>query len=82
MFTLLTSLNLKSMSQDEIRAERQKGGREEGREEWWLYLEAVFKLLADKVEDDGIYAGVDGGQVDTQVVQHQQETESQIGPRL
>lgn len=63
------------MSQDEIRAERQKGGG-------WLYLEAVFKLLADKVEDDGIYAGVDGGQVDAQVVQHQQETESQIGDRL
>lgn len=75
MFTLLTRLNLKSMSQDEIRAERQKGGG-------WLYLEAVFKLLADKVEDDGIYAGVDGGQVDAQVVQHQQETESQIGDRL
>lgn len=75
MLTLLTRLNLKSMSQDEIRAERQKGGG-------WLYLEAVFKLLADKVEDDGIYAGVDGGQVDAQVVQHQQETESQIGDRL
>lgn len=67
MFTLLTRLNLRSMSQDEIRT--QAG---------WLYLETVFKLLADKVEDDGIYAGVDGGKVDAQEVQHQQETESQL----
>lgn len=80
MFTFRTRLNLKSMSQDEIRVKRQK--EEGGRKGGWLYLEAVFKLLADKVEDDGIYAGVDGGQVDAQVVQHQQETESQIGDGL
>jgi hypothetical protein len=24
-----------------------------------LYLEAVLELLADEVEDDGVYAGVD-----------------------
>lgn len=70
------------MSQDEIRAER--GGGEGGA--WWgregvgvTYLEAVLKLLADKVEDDGVYAGVDGGHVDAQIVQHQQETGSQRG---
>lgn len=28
------------------------------------YLEAVFKLLADKVEDDGVDAGVDCCEVD------------------
>lgn len=40
-----------------------------------MYLEAVLKLFADKVEDDGVYAGVDCYKVDTQVIQDQQETE-------
>lgn len=39
------------------------------------YLEAVFKLLADKVEDNGVYAGVDCCKVDTKIIQDQQETE-------
>lgn len=39
-----------------------------------LYLEAVFKLLGDKVEDYGIDAGVDGCHVVAKVVEHQQET--------
>lgn len=39
------------------------------------YLEAVFELLADKVEDDGVDAGVDCCEVDAQIIQHQQETE-------
>lgn len=38
-----------------------------------LYLEAVFELLGDEVEDDGIDAGVDGRHVDAEVVEHQQE---------
>lgn len=38
-------------------------------------LEAVFKLLADKVEDNGVYAGVDCYKVDTKVIQDQQELE-------
>lgn len=38
------------------------------------YLEAVFKLLADKVEDDWVYAGVDGREVDAKIIQDQQET--------
>lgn len=38
-------------------------------------LEAVFKLLADKVEDNGVYAGVDCYKVDTEVIQDQQEIE-------
>lgn len=41
-----------------------------------LYLEAVFKLLADEVEDNGVYAGVDGCKVDAEVIQDQQETEN------
>lgn len=41
-----------------------------------LYLEAIFELLADKVEDNGIYAGVDCCKVDAKVVQDQQETEN------
>lgn len=41
-----------------------------------LYLEAVFKLLADKVEDYGVYAGVDCCHVDTKKIQDQQETEN------
>lgn len=39
-----------------------------------FYLEAVFELLGDKVEDYGIDAGVDGCHVDAEVVEHQQET--------
>ncbi len=39
-----------------------------------FYLEAVFELLGDKVEDYGIDAGVDGSHVDAEVVEHQQET--------
>lgn len=39
-----------------------------------LYLEAVFELLGDEVEDYGIDAGVDGRHVDAEVVEHQQET--------
>lgn len=46
------------------------------------YLEAVFKLLADKVEDDGVDAGVDGREVDAQIIQHQQETERRGTDRL
>lgn len=42
-----------------------------------LYPEAVLELLADEVEDYGIDAGVDGGQIYTQVIKHQQETETQ-----
>lgn len=41
-----------------------------------LYLEAVFKLLADEVEDDGVYAGVDCCEVYTEMIQDQQETEN------
>lgn len=41
-----------------------------------LYLEAIFELLTDKVEDNGIYAGVDCCKVDAKVVQDQQETEN------
>lgn len=41
-----------------------------------VYLEAVFKLLADKEEDNGVDAGVDCYQVDTEVIQDQQETEN------
>lgn len=36
-----------------------------------LYLEAVFELLADKEEDDGVYAGIDGSKVDTKIIQDQ-----------
>lgn len=39
-----------------------------------LYLKAVFELLADKVEYNGVYAGVDCCKVDTKVVQDQKET--------
>lgn len=42
-----------------------------------LYPEAALELLADEVEDYGIDAGVDGGQIYTQVIKHQQETETQ-----
>lgn len=42
-----------------------------------LYLEAVFEPFADKIEDDGVYAGVDWSKVDTQVIQDQQETRRQ-----
>lgn len=38
------------------------------------YLEAVFELLADKVEDDWVYAGVDRREVDAKIIQDQQET--------
>lgn len=34
------------------------------------YPEAVLELLADEVEDYGIDAGVDGGQIYTQVIKH------------
>lgn len=34
------------------------------------YLEAVFKLLADKVQGDGINARVKGGHVDADVIHH------------
>ena len=40
-----------------------------------MYLEAVLELFADKVEDDGVYTGVDRGKVDAEVIQDQQETE-------
>lgn len=40
-----------------------------------LYLEAVFELLTDEVEDDGVYAGVDCCKVHTKMIQDQQETE-------
>lgn len=40
------------------------------------YLEAVFKLLADKVKDNGVYAGVDCCKVDAEVIHDQQETEN------
>lgn len=36
-------------------------------------LEAVFELLGDKEEDDGVDAGVDGRHIDAEVVKHQQE---------
>lgn len=42
-----------------------------------LYLEAVFKLLADEVEDNGVYARVDCCKVDAEIIQDQQETENQ-----
>lgn len=38
------------------------------------YLKAVFKLLADKVEDDWVYAGVDRCEVHAKIIQDQQET--------
>lgn len=38
--------------------------------DWLVYLEALFELLGDEVEDDGIDTGVDGGQVVAEVVQH------------
>lgn len=40
------------------------------------YLEAVFKLLADKVKDNGGYAGVDCCKVDAKVIHDQQEAEN------
>ena len=40
-----------------------------------MYLEAVLEFFADKVEDDGVYTGVDCGKVDAEVIQDQQETE-------
>ena len=39
-----------------------------------LYLEAVFKLLGDNVEDYWVDAGVDGCHVVAKVVEHQHET--------
>ena len=39
-----------------------------------LYLEAVLELLADEVEDDGVYAGVDCRQVEAKVIQDQEKT--------
>lgn len=42
-----------------------------------MYLEAVFELLADKVEDDGVYTGVNCCKVHAEVVQQQQETKNQ-----
>lgn len=39
-----------------------------------VYLEAVFEFLGHKEEDYGIDAGVDGGHVDADVVEDQQET--------
>lgn len=38
-----------------------------------FYLKAVFKLLADKVQGNGIDAGVEGSHVDPNVIHHQQE---------
>lgn len=35
-----------------------------------IYLEALFELLGDKVEDYRIDAGIDGCHVDAEVVQH------------
>lgn len=40
------------------------------------YLEAVFELLADKVQYNGIYARVDCCQVNAEVVHDQEETEN------
>lgn len=39
-----------------------------------LYLEAVFELLADKIEDNGVDAGVNCSQIDAKVIQDQEET--------
>lgn len=41
---------------------------------FFFYLETVFELLGDGVEDYGIDAGVDARQVDADIVQHQEET--------
>lgn len=38
-----------------------------------VYLEAAFELLGHEEEDYGIDAGVDGGHVDADVVEDQQE---------
>lgn len=37
------------------------------------HLKAILELLADKVEDDGVYARVDTGQVDGKIVHGQKE---------
>lgn len=37
------------------------------------YLKAVFELLADKVQGNGIDAGIEGSHVDPNVIHHQQE---------
>lgn len=46
------------------------------------YLEAIFELLGDKVEDYGIDAGVDGCHVDAKVVKYQQKTATTEGHRI
>lgn len=43
------------------------------------YLEAIFELLGDKVEDYGIDAGVDCCHVDAKVVKYQQKTAATEG---
>lgn len=40
------------------------------------HLKAILELLADKVEDDGVDAGVYSGQVDAKIIHDQQEAES------
>lgn len=40
----------------------------------YLYLKAAFELLADKVEYDGVDAGVYSRQVYAEVIKNQQET--------
>lgn len=36
------------------------------------HLKAILELLADKIQDDGIDAGVNGGQIQSNIVQDQQ----------
>lgn len=40
------------------------------------HLKAILELLADKVEDDGVDAGVHSGQVDAKIIHDQEEAES------
>lgn len=39
----------------------------------FTHLKAILELLADKIEDDGIDAGVDGDQVYGKIVQDQED---------
>jgi len=47
--------------------------RNEGRS---THLKTIIELFADKVEDDGVDAGVHSGQVDAKIIHDQQEAES------
>lgn len=40
------------------------------------HVEAVFELLADEVQDDGVYAGVHRGQIHAKMIHDQQEAEN------